>query len=276
MPDTHVTALCAQGGPDPHLFSLDAHNNLYAIGLPGGVWVKSWPQQPPVPLTTLAVQDAPDPHLFGLDINNDLWAIGLPGGVWVKNWPQQPPVKLAHITAQSGNDPHLFGVDINGNPWAIGLPGGIWVENWPKPLPGPVLTLDQSQTSRNANGGGPDDWQSFTAGITGNMARLDVMVNSGLASGSQNGTIKIYAGEGTGGALLASQNFTFQSVYNTFQTCNFTTPFAVTAGQKYTYRLTIPTEPVGWIYTAPGSAYPNGRSNLPNTAMVFQTWVYPA
>jgi hypothetical protein len=43
----------------------------------------------------------------------------------------------------------------------------VWVKNVPKPLPGPVLTLDQSQTSRNANGGGPDDGQSFTAGITG-------------------------------------------------------------------------------------------------------------
>lgn len=137
----------------------------------------------------------------------------------------------------------------------------------------PAITLDQAQAAFDGNGGAADNWQSFTAGKNGFMTRLDVMASSGVGSRSQAGSIRFYQGEGVGGRLLSDQAFTFQPVYTTYQQCNIAAPFAVVEGQKYTYRITIPTETVGWVYTAPASAYPRGRCNLPNTAMVFRTYV---
>jgi hypothetical protein len=47
MGQVKFETLAAQAGPDPHLFGLDMNGELWAIGLPGGVWVKGWPQKPP-------------------------------------------------------------------------------------------------------------------------------------------------------------------------------------------------------------------------------------
>jgi hypothetical protein len=135
-----LSYLAGHSGSDPHLFGLDSSGSLYAIGLPGGSWVKDWPKPPGVSFRQIAVQSDDDPHLFGLDSNGSLYAIGLPGGVWVKDWPSSPGVPLEYIAVQSGPDPHLFGIDVNGSIFAIGLPGGSWIKNWPKP---PAVSLRQ-------------------------------------------------------------------------------------------------------------------------------------
>ena len=50
-------------------------------------------------------------------------------------------------------------------------------------------------------------WQSFTAGMTGELHKVTVVVGHTVMSM----TMKIYTGEGPGGTLLASQNFSILS-----------------------------------------------------------------
>src|SRR4029077_4618983 len=135
--------------------------------------------------------------------------------------------------------------------------------------------MDQYNTKTTASSGGPDWLQSFTAGFTGRMVRLDVMVNSPLVHGPGAGTIRVYAGTGDldGSALLAEQPYTFHSAYPIFQECVFTTPFAIVAGQKYTYRLTVPQDEMAWICVAPAWSYTRGHCGAAWYSMLFKTWV---
>ncbi|HEY0783691.1 MAG TPA: DUF642 domain-containing protein, partial [Thermoanaerobaculia bacterium] len=95
----------------------------------------------------------------------------------------------------------------------------------PQPPSAPSQTLlDQSQTVGGWSAGGLDQWQSFTAGRTGLLTQLDLNVSSGLVNESQAGVLRIYAGEGTGGTLLATQDVIFQYKLNEFQTFQFSTP----------------------------------------------------
>ena len=136
--------------------------------------------------------------------------------------------------------------------------------------------LDQSQTVGGWGAGGLDQWQSFTAGKTGFLGRLDLSVDSGLVGESQDGVLRIYAGEGTGGLLLATQAVTFQSTLNQFQTFRFSTPAFVQAGSRYTYRFSIPQINVGWVNLNLNNPYPNGRaSHAPEADYLFRTYVTP-
>src|SRR5262249_55690428 len=74
--------------------------------------------------------------------------------------------------------------------------------------------LDQQQTAATGGIGAPNNWQSFTAGQSGLLTRIELQVGSPLTNGSSPGTIRIYAGEGTSGALLASESVTFAAVFN--------------------------------------------------------------
>ncbi len=147
-------------------------------------------------------------------------------------------------------------------------------------------TIDQSDVMEPQWGGGPSDfWQSFTAGLTGLMNRLDLYVSSPVLGHPGVVTVQVYAGEGIGnGPPLATQTVTFQHLpeahqppVDCLQTCNFATPFQVFAGQKYTFRLTPQVMSQGYIYLVAANAYPRGSSNSPvgNTATVtiFRTWV---
>jgi hypothetical protein len=144
------------------------------------------------------------------------------------------------------------------------------------PTPQPQPVLDQSQTVGGWSAGGLDQWQSFTAGQTGLLTQLDLAVGSGLLNESQAGVLRIYAGEGTDGTLLATQNVTFQYKLNEFQTFQFSTPVLVQAGSLYTYRFSIPTINVGWVYLNLNNPYPNGQSSFdPGADFLFRTWVTP-
>jgi Protein of unknown function (DUF642) len=143
--------------------------------------------------------------------------------------------------------------------------------------PSPQPVLDQSQTVGGWSAGGLDQWQSFTAGKTGLLTQLDLNVGSGLYNESQAGVLRIYAGEGTDGPLLATQNVTFQYKLNEFQTFQFSTPALVQAGSLYTYRFSIPTISVGWVYLNLNNPYPNGRaSHDPGADYLFRTYVTPS
>src|SRR5262245_50766043 len=174
------------------------------------------------------------------------------------------------FTASSSSTVISFASLENDGTCAGPLVDNVWV------LPQPQPVLDQSQTVGGWAAGGLDQWQSFTAGKTGLLARLDLNVGSGLVNESQAGVLRIYAGEGTGGPLLATQAVTFQYKLNEFQTFQFLTPALVQAGSLYTYRFSIPTINVGWVYLNLNNPYPNGRaSHAPGADYLFRTYVTP-
>ena len=140
--------------------------------------------------------------------------------------------------------------------------------------------LDQSQTDSTGAAGSTDQWQSITAGITGLLTRVDLMVGSGLlgADTKQDGTIMIYDGEGTGGTLLATENVEFrsQNTAMTFQQFNLSGPPSVVSGQMYTIRFSVPTVDVGWVALHTGNPYPLGKADVthdPNWDYLFKTFV---
>lgn len=136
--------------------------------------------------------------------------------------------------------------------------------------------VDQQQTTFNASGGGLSNWQSFTAGVSGLLTQVELMVASGLSGSSQGGTIRIYAGTGTGGTLLSTTSVTFLEVFATFQTFALSTQPKVVAGNVYTIEFSIPTQNVGWVYLSTGNPYAGGRySQDPNYDMPFRTYVTP-
>ena len=142
--------------------------------------------------------------------------------------------------------------------------------------PSPQPVLDQSQTVGGWSAGGLDQWQSFTAGRTGLLTRLDLNVGSGLVNAAQAGVLQIYAGEGTGGPLLATQEVIFEYKLNEYQTFQFSTPAFVQAGSLYTYRFSIPQINVGWVYLNLNNPYPNGQcSSHPGADYLFRTYVAP-
>lgn len=140
----------------------------------------------------------------------------------------------------------------------------------------PQTDLDQSQTVGGWWAGGLDQWQSFTVGKTGLLKQLDRNVDSGLVNESQAGILRIYAGEGTGGQLLATQEVVFQGTRNQFQTFQFLAPAFVQAGNQYTYRFSISQINVGWVNLNLNNPYPNGRSSHdPEADFLFRTYVTP-
>ncbi len=137
--------------------------------------------------------------------------------------------------------------------------------------------LDQQQSTFDHAGGGPDNWQSFTAGQSGALARIDLEVGTPLLSGSSSpGTIRIYAGEGTNGALLATQSVIFSNVFSTFQSFPLSVPPPVQSGSKYTIRFSVPVSQVTWVYQHDSNPYPSGRSDInPLFDYLFKTYVAP-
>ncbi|MEO8150840.1 MAG: T9SS type A sorting domain-containing protein [Bacteroidia bacterium] len=144
--------------------------------------------------------------------------------------------------------------------------------------------LDQSQL--NYNGGtsarnlpGYSEWQSFTAGVTGTLSQIDLGFFNYI---NGTGTLNIFSGTGTGGALLQTQTV---NVFCASGSC--TLPFAVNAsiisGQVYTFQFipgpAIP-DPYGVQVEVPGTysggdfaiVDPSG-TYLTGFDMVFQTYV---
>ena len=122
--------------------------------------------------------------------------------------------------------------------------------------------------------GGPDDWQSFTALISGPLARVGIGTgNSPTSPSSSPGTLSIYAGEGTGGALLASTSVTFADMQG-LQVFTLPSPPQVLAGNQYTIRFTVPSAPYAWVLVDISNPYPGGRSSSgANYDYVFSAYV---
>lgn len=140
--------------------------------------------------------------------------------------------------------------------------------------------LDQDHGSSNTGTFGANQWQSFTAGITGKLTQVDLFKNG---CETYSFTLNIYAGTGNGGALL------YSNTYN-FNTCsvwiNMAIPIGsapnVVAGSVYTIELVMISSssgsPLGFTAHT-GNAYPNGSyfSNVygspANWDLNFKTYV---
>ena len=136
---------------------------------------------------------------------------------------------------------------------------------------------DQQQTVVNGVAGSNTQWQSFTAGITGQLYQVDLLVNSTIYNWYQDGTIKIYSGEGNGGTLLSTTNATFY-FYNTpiFQLYSLSTLVNVTAGNKYTIEFSVIGMSVLAVHLNDNNPYSGGITSYGSgTDFCFKTYVKP-
>ena len=105
-------------------------------------------------------------------------------------------------------------------------------------------SLDQQQSSGGGAGSGMDQWQSFTAGMTGKLTRVEFLKN-GMQS--FNVTFEIREGQGSGGNLLYSSVFSYISLGSGWNSFNI--PFGsapdVINGNQYTIRMVAATS-IGW------------------------------
>jgi hypothetical protein len=96
---------------------------------------------------------------------------------------------------------------------------------------------------------------------------LDMRPN---AFGGISGKLSVYAGEGTSGSLLHSQDYAIASVGSSpWQTFVLTTPVLVQAGQKYTWELTG----ANGIYYASSNVYSGGQASAAGFDMTFRAKV---
>ncbi|HYV92508.1 MAG TPA: hypothetical protein VE978_12010 [Chitinophagales bacterium] len=145
-------------------------------------------------------------------------------------------------------------------------------------------TLDQQQLVYNGgmsarNLAGYSEWQSFTAGMTGNLCQIKMGFFNAI---NGSGTFKVFSGSGTTGPLLQSQSASI-SVSGGNYMVTFNVSASVTSGQVYTFQFIpgagIP-DPYGVQVQVPGT-YAGGQMGLvdpsgtyfPGFDLVFQTYV---
>ncbi len=128
---------------------------------------------------------------------------------------------------------------------------------------GSSLSIDQSASSSGAFSA-LTAWQSFTVANTGDLQEIAVNVTwSGIPF-----DINIYAGEGTGGALLHSITNVNSFVGLTRYSLGANVP--VVSGSQYTFEL-VGAHPISYNHLDP---YPGGRASIsPASDLEFETWV---
>jgi hypothetical protein len=140
---------------------------------------------------------------------------------------------------------------VSSTPLALGIAG------IPTTPAGP-LGVDQAQISGGTSYSTVDFtpcWQSFTAGRTGLLQRLDLRAITGSASGSSTLTVKIRSGVGLSGPVLASAT---QSVDEEFAQRVFTfTNLVVESGQQYTIDFSGESLVARAVTAIPGAAGSN-------------------
>ncbi|WP_400192364.1 tail fiber domain-containing protein [Hymenobacter sp. B81] len=114
-----------------------------------------------------------------------------------------------------------------------------------------------AQTQHNADVA----WQSFTAGSTGLLTRIDIRAAAAVKDEIQV-TMRLRSGQGLSGPVLASQTFTVTDnccpILNPTapQVCVFSAPAGVTAGQVYTW--TLESADLFNIFFTENNGYPAG------------------
>ena len=100
--------------------------------------------------------------------------------------------------------------------------------------------VDQQQTAGGSATYGSNQWQSFTAGISGKLTEIQLFTN-GYSSGTQPYIFSVYAGQGTGGTLLYSGSGSFNTPFANWFSLSIpmgSAP-ALVAGSVYTFQIQI-------------------------------------
>ncbi len=135
---------------------------------------------------------------------------------------------------------------------------------------------DQAVEDWDAAGGSRDQWQSFTAGASGGLVRVDLRVSSPVGKNAGPGMIRIYEGEGTGGAELAARDVIYEPNLGEFQQFTIDPPVVVAQGSMYTFRFSAPEMSIGWVRYMDSDVYPDGRGSLTDDMdFAFRTLVAP-
>lgn len=115
--------------------------------------------------------------------------------------------------------------------------------------------LDQQHTPFNQGTSGQDQWQSFTAGISGKLTKVELFKN-GIQTFIV--TLEIRQGQGAGGTLLFSDNYSFTNLSSGWVNLDIPLGSApnVTNGSQYTIRL-LTSSNIGWTCNT-GNLYSNG------------------
>jgi hypothetical protein len=145
-------------------------------------------------------------------------------------------------------------------------------------MPSASVVMDQNQSSSASSLGiNASRWQSFTAGITGNLASIDLWVS--VANEATSYTFNLYSGNGVGGTLLASVagvqwpggNPLAGAIWRPIE---FPSTPSLVAGQQYTWQLVRTSVQSGGIEYIPFNVYTGGRSDTdPNTDYCFRTYM---
>ena len=143
-------------------------------------------------------------------------------------------------------------------------PGDVTLSNAP--------TIDQQNTNVTTSGFGfnATNWagQTFTAGVTGQLTRVDLdLFCSGCTGTTPNITVSIRATTGspavpTGADLATATIPGFSSGAGGYFSANFTTPFAITAGTRYAVIMRPEANPSAGIYAyvvSSANPYVNGQ-----------------
>jgi hypothetical protein len=96
--------------------------------------------------------------------------------------------------------------------------------------------------------------QSFTAGVTGTLTGVAIGLNSGAPTTPC--IVKVFAGEGFGGTLLATKNFT--TTGSGLNSVTLTTGVNIIAGNKYTFQFSSFGAPIPVNYHN-GNTYAGGK-----------------
>jgi hypothetical protein len=141
---------------------------------------------------------------------------------------------------------------------------------------GAAPVLDQSQTVGGAGAGSTLNWQSFVAGETGLLKRVEMMVGSPLSGQTSSAVLRIREGEGDGGTLLHEQSLTLEDLNATYQGFDLNADVLLSESALYSFILEVPSINVGFVYLNVSNAYADGRSGHSATAdMLFKTYMGP-
>lgn len=126
-------------------------------------------------------------------------------------------------------------------------------------------TIDQaswpSYATARTQHNGDVAWQSFTAGRSGVLTRIDIRAAAALKNAIQV-TMRLRSGQGLNGPILASQTFTVTDnccpTLNPTapQVCIFSAPAGVTAGQVYSW--TLESADIFDVFFTEANEYPAG------------------
>ena len=140
--------------------------------------------------------------------------------------------------------------------------------------------LDQSQENQNQLFDNPNTAQSFTAGSSGSLSKIDVKLSNGMYGQPDNNvTLTLREGEGTDGNVLFSTGLSTSSSTAEWISVDIS-GVEITQGSKYTIHLTSTSfidEAFMWARDNT-NPYPNGKSFYSNTAYIdydlcFKTYI---